>query len=204
MKKAKSQGGSSSSSSHSFNNKNGFQYQIENDNTNDTDATIEDQVHMTSSGYADMLLIWLGRRLLCRCLVMISMEVKIVEDVTRVLDSFGFHPVIGMSVLIEKSFITVPEERIVMHDLIQEMGRQIVGESFSNSKLWKLEQIHDFPKKNRERKIIEAISVQCQVPKQGVSVDVFKSMKSLRLLNVYREFTSFEPTLLPDELQWIC
>ncbi|GKB68879.1 TMV resistance protein N-like protein [Tanacetum coccineum] len=68
MKKSKSQGGSSSSSSHSFNNKNGFQYQIENDNTNDTDATIEDPVHMTSSGYADILLIWLGRRLLCRCL----------------------------------------------------------------------------------------------------------------------------------------
>ncbi|GJY98622.1 TMV resistance protein N-like protein [Tanacetum coccineum] len=70
MKKAKSQGGSSSSSSsHSFDNKNGFQYQIENDNTNDIDAMIEDPVQMTSSGYADMLLIWLGRRLLCCCLV---------------------------------------------------------------------------------------------------------------------------------------
>lgn len=44
------------------------------------------------------------------------------EHVTRVLDSFGFHPVIGIRILIEKSLITVSNKKLHMHDLIHEMG----------------------------------------------------------------------------------
>lgn len=66
------------------------------------------------------------------------------EYVTKVLDSFGFDSVIGISVLIEKSLITITNGRLHMHDLIQEMGRQIVRESFPDSRLWQLEEIHDF------------------------------------------------------------
>lgn len=39
---------------------------------------------------------------------------------------------------------------------------------------------------------------------QGFSADVFESMKNLRLLNVYSFFTCDEPTVLPDELRWLC
>ena len=72
-----------------------------------------------------------------------------VEDVTRVLDSLGFHTEIGISVLVEKSLMTVSNGTVGMHDLIQEMGRKIVSESFPGSRLWLIDVIHDLIKKNR-------------------------------------------------------
>lgn len=65
------------------------------------------------------------------------------EHVTRILDSFGFDPVIGISVLIEKSLITVSKKRLEMHDLIQEMGWQIVRDMFTNSRIWELEEMQN-------------------------------------------------------------
>ncbi|GKA97096.1 TMV resistance protein N-like protein, partial [Tanacetum coccineum] len=65
------------------------------------------------------------------------------EHVNRILDSFGFDPVIGISVLIEKSLITVSKKRLEMHDLIQEMGCQIVRDFFTNSRIWELEEMQN-------------------------------------------------------------
>ena len=39
--------------------------------------------------------------------------------------------------------------------------------------------------------------------KGSFSGDVFENMKNLRLLDIDGKFTSCEPTLLPDELQWL-
>ncbi|PWA81761.1 disease resistance protein (TIR-NBS-LRR class) family [Artemisia annua] len=131
-----------------------------------------------------------------------------VNDVTRVLDSFGFYPEIGISSLIEKSLIIVSSQRLDMHDLIQEMGWQIVHKSFPDSRLWHLEQIHNAMKKKRELEFVEAIVMpnkQYNVDfDMGFSGDVFESMKNLRLLNVYQTFTSAVPTIFPDELRWLC
>ena len=74
---------------------------------------------------------------------------KRVEDVTRVLDSFGVHTEIGISVLVEKSLITVSNKYLGMHDLIQEMGQKIVNESFPGSRLWLFDVVHDLIKKSR-------------------------------------------------------
>ncbi|KAI3776438.1 hypothetical protein L1987_46220 [Smallanthus sonchifolius] len=91
-----------------------------------------------------------------------------------------------------------------MHDLIQEMGRKIACEIYPNSRLWKREKLHDFIKKNEvELKAIEAIVESLQDEKPDFSADVFKGMNNLRLLDVYWNFTSCEPTSLPDELRWI-
>ncbi|KAJ9542349.1 hypothetical protein OSB04_028855 [Centaurea solstitialis] len=132
------------------------------------------------------------------------------EHVTRVLDSFGFDPVIGITVLIEKSLITITNKRLDMHDLIQEMGRQIVGSSFPNSRLWQLEQIHDFVSRNKKLKAIEAIVLPYRQHKTerydeelGFRANVFETMKNLRLLDIDQKFTSREPTILPDDLQWL-
>ncbi|GJX03426.1 TMV resistance protein N-like protein [Tanacetum coccineum] len=92
------------------------------------------------------------------------------EHVNRILDSFGFDPVIGISVLIEKSLITVSKKRLEMHYLIQEMGWQIVCDIFTNSRIWELEEMHN--------RIIQN--------------------------TVNPEFLSHEPTVLPDELRWLC
>ncbi|KAH9725710.1 ADP-ribosyl cyclase/cyclic ADP-ribose hydrolase [Citrus sinensis] len=71
---------------------------------------------------------------------------KTKDYVSKILDSCGFD--IGISVLIEKSLLTVRENnRLWMHDLIQEMGRQIVrrqspDEPGKRSRLWKEADVH--------------------------------------------------------------
>nr|XP_043633019.1 disease resistance protein Roq1-like [Erigeron canadensis] len=131
-----------------------------------------------------------------------------VDDVTRILDSFGFDPVIGISVLVEKSLITVSSNnKLNMHDLIQEMGRKIVQTSAPNSRLWELKKIHDLIN-SKELELVEGIVIpwsywNCDVDlKQSLSANAFKSMKNLRVLDCYRKFTFRKPTFLPDKLRW--
>ena len=37
----------------------------------------------------------------------------------------------------------------------------------------------------------------------GFRANVFETMKNLRLLDIDQKFTSREPTILPDDLQWL-
>ena len=70
------------------------------------------------------------------------------QYVTRVLDSFD--SVIGISVLIEKSLITVSNNATLrMHDLLQKMAYEIVHKSYTWSRLWQKEEILRFIKKNK-------------------------------------------------------
>ncbi|KAJ9542621.1 hypothetical protein OSB04_029127 [Centaurea solstitialis] len=133
------------------------------------------------------------------------------EHVIRILDSFGFDPVIGISVLIEKSLITVSNKKLGMHDLIQEMGWQIVRQSFSNSRLWEPKELHDIIKRNRKLKKIEAIVLPAKGcidhydgETLGYSDAAFRRMENLRLLDVGDLHISREPIFLPDKLQWLC
>ncbi|KAI3724337.1 hypothetical protein L2E82_36109 [Cichorium intybus] len=98
-----------------------------------------------------------------------------------------------------------------MHDLIQEMGWHIVHRSFPNSRLWQLQQIHDCVNGNKNLKAIEAIMLMDSEyhaddydANLGLSADLFDRMKKLRLLDIDGKFTSTQPTLLPDELRWLC
>jgi hypothetical protein len=74
--------------------------------------------------------------------------------VAQTLDCCGFSAHIGMEVLKDRCLISISEGRIVMHDLIYEMGQGIVRQECVNdpgkrSRLWKHEEIHDILKKNK-------------------------------------------------------
>lgn len=63
------------------------------------------------------------------------------DYVMKVLECCGFYPDVGIRVLINKSLITISRERIWMHDLLQEMGQEIVRqesieEPGKRSRLW--------------------------------------------------------------------
>nr|GEV86082.1 hypothetical protein [Tanacetum cinerariifolium] len=85
------------------------------------------------------------------------------EHVTRILDSFGFKVVIGISALIKKSLITVSNAKLDMHDLIQEMGLKIAHESFFQSRLWELEDTHDVINMNRILPNLKFVDVSRQL-----------------------------------------
>ncbi|CAH1431571.1 unnamed protein product [Lactuca virosa] len=68
------------------------------------------------------------------------------DKAMKILDECGFHPVIGVKVLIQKALITITYGRFDMHDLVQEMGHHIVrGEHPNNpekhSRIWKEEDV---------------------------------------------------------------
>ncbi|XP_023752245.1 disease resistance protein Roq1 [Lactuca sativa] len=69
------------------------------------------------------------------------------DNAMRIFDACGFHPIIGVKVLIQKALITISEDgKFDMHDLVQEMGHHIVrGEHPNNpekhSRVWKVEDV---------------------------------------------------------------
>ena len=51
------------------------------------------------------------------------------DCIRDILKSFGYYPEYNIGVLIDKSLITIKlEETIWMHDLLQEMGKEIVSQ----------------------------------------------------------------------------
>ncbi|XP_052291849.1 TMV resistance protein N-like [Citrus sinensis] len=76
------------------------------------------------------------------------------DYVTKIIDYCDFDPVIGIRVLIDKSLIEISNgNRLRMHNLLQEMGQQIVKrqspkEPGKRSRLWKEEDVHHVLTKN--------------------------------------------------------
>ncbi|XP_057435400.1 disease resistance protein RUN1-like isoform X2 [Lotus japonicus] len=60
------------------------------------------------------------------------------EDyVKRILDACGLYPDIGIPLLIEKSFISIRNQEIHMHDMLQELGKQIArGKHLDEPECW--------------------------------------------------------------------
>ncbi|KAL1212248.1 Disease resistance protein RRS1B [Cardamine amara subsp. amara] len=50
-----------------------------------------------------------------------------VDRVMQILDGCGFFPCIGIDYLVEKSLVTICENRVEMHNLIQDVGKEILN-----------------------------------------------------------------------------
>ena len=65
--------------------------------------------------------------------------------VMEILENCGFDAAIGISVLMDKSLITIEIGQLQMHDLLQEMGREIIRreseEPGNRSRLWLCEDL---------------------------------------------------------------
>ena len=75
------------------------------------------------------------------------------EYVVEILNGCGFFTPSGIRALIDKSLITISSNKLMMHDLIQEMGSEIVRqqsleEPGKRSRLWFHEDIYDVLKRN--------------------------------------------------------
>ncbi|XP_059627255.1 TMV resistance protein N-like [Cornus florida] len=127
-------------------------------------------------------------------------------NVTRILDSCGFCPGIGIPVLIEKSLITISNDRFWMHDLIQDMGWYIIHqesqESWKRSRLWLREDVCYVLTENMGTEKVEAMCLELPKPEVvDLNSEAFRKMKKLRLFKVYNVVFSKGPAHLPKELR---
>ncbi|XP_024162312.1 TMV resistance protein N-like [Rosa chinensis] len=113
------------------------------------------------------------------------------DRVTEVLNSCDFSAIIGIKVLMERSLLTLSDGRLWMHDLLREMGHEIVRlesptEHGRCSRLWLLEDVKHVLTKNTGTEAIEGIFVDSA--ESGIEVDVapksFSMMNKLRYLKI--------------------
>ncbi|XP_062020673.1 disease resistance protein RUN1-like [Rosa rugosa] len=125
------------------------------------------------------------------------------DRVTEVLTSCYFSAPFGIKVLTERSLLTVSHERLGMHDLLQEMGWEIVRRESPNepgrcSRLWLLEDVKHVLTINTGTEAIEGIFVDST--ELGVKVDV--TPKSFSMMNKLR-YLKIENGNLPKGLEYL-
>ncbi|CAK9313944.1 unnamed protein product [Citrullus colocynthis] len=127
----------------------------------------------------------------------------------EILQSFGCPAVLGLEILEEKSLITTPHEKIQMHDLIQEMGQQIVRENFPNepekrSRLWLREDINLALTRDQGTEDIEGIVMDLDEEGEShLNAKSFSAMTKLRVLKVNNVYLSEELEYLSDQLRFL-
>ncbi|MCH83510.1 TMV resistance protein N, partial [Trifolium medium] len=112
-------------------------------------------------------------------------------DATRILIACGFDADIGIDILIERSLVKIEKNnKLGMHDLIRDMGREIVRKSSAKhpgkrSRLWSHKDAHDILTKNLGPENVEGLVLNAQrTDRVCFSTDAFKKMKNLRLLQL--------------------
>ncbi|KAH9781649.1 Disease resistance-like protein DSC1 [Citrus sinensis] len=113
------------------------------------------------------------------------------DFIINFLNACGFDAQIGISDLVNKSLIVIRDNGITMHDLLQEMGREIVRqESVKNpgerSRLWHHEDIIEVLTFNTGTKKVEGICLDMSRIKEiHLHPDTFTKMCKLRFLKFY-------------------
>ncbi|KAL4594326.1 hypothetical protein ACB092_12G012300 [Castanea dentata] len=112
--------------------------------------------------------------------------------VIKILEYCGFDARIGISVLIDKSLLTIEGKKLWMHDLLQEMGREIVcqesrGEPGKRSRLWHRKDLFHVLMKDTATESIQAIVLNSPRLEEDFQsfedlVKPFSKMCNLRLL----------------------
>ncbi|XP_058746889.1 disease resistance protein RUN1-like [Vicia villosa] len=131
-------------------------------------------------------------------------------DVTKILNGCGLYADIGIAVLVERSLVKIEKNnKLGMHGLIRDMGREIVRESSTKepgkrSRLWFREDVHDVLTKNTGIETVEGLVLKVQRTSRVVlSTDSFKEMKKLRLLQLDHAILIGDYRYLSKELRWI-
>ncbi|XP_007227234.1 disease resistance protein TAO1 isoform X1 [Prunus persica] len=134
------------------------------------------------------------------------------DYVTQILDGSGFSATLGIPILIERCLVDVSEENeLMMHDLLREMGREIVREKSGRddpkkfSRLWNHEDVTDVLRDESGTEAIEGLALDLQSSdKASFSAATFTNMKKLRLLHFNNVELTGEYNIFPKKLTWLC
>ncbi|XP_050205321.1 TMV resistance protein N-like isoform X2 [Mercurialis annua] len=131
------------------------------------------------------------------------------DYVYEVLDSCGLYPDIGIKVLVSRSLIKISKERIWMHDLLQEMGRDIVRrespeEPGERSRIWLYKDVHHVLSTDTGTERVQAIVVDsCEHEDEQLIPEAFMKMKNLRLLKIRNLHLSQGLSYISNKLKYL-
>ncbi|CAA7032552.1 unnamed protein product [Microthlaspi erraticum] len=127
-----------------------------------------------------------------------------------ILDGCNFYPDIGLTVLKERYLITVRDNRLVMHDLLRDMGRNIVRGTYWNSwekwsRLWDRAHVIDVLATNSGTNAIEGLSLKAEITGvENLEVKAFSNLRKLRLLQLSHVQVKGNYAHFPRGLRWLC
>ncbi|KAL4336902.1 TMV resistance protein N-like [Arachis ipaensis] len=128
--------------------------------------------------------------------------------VRGMLHAHGFHPEHGIRVLVDKSLVSIDRNDCLrMHDLIQDMGREIVRQESPSqpgkrSRLWFDEDIFQVLQNETGTDKVEVIILNSSRQKEVCwNGNAFQKMRNLRVLIVGDAYFSTGPKHLPNSLR---
>ncbi|KAL5080337.1 hypothetical protein RYX36_008758 [Vicia faba] len=133
------------------------------------------------------------------------------NDVIQILNACGLFAEIGISVLVERSLVTVDDKnKLGMHDLLRDMGREIIREKSpkepeERSRLWFHEDVLDVLSDRSGTKAVEGLALKLPIASSKCfSTKAFKKMKRLRLLQLVGIRLDGDFEYLSRNLRWLC
>ncbi|KAG6625648.1 hypothetical protein CIPAW_16G112600 [Carya illinoinensis] len=135
---------------------------------------------------------------------------KSLEYVMKILEGCGFSSYFGIARLKDKCLINIRNQCVEMHDLLQEMGREIVQrespkEAGKRSRLWFHKDIRDVLEENTGTNTIEGILLDFPEGDDKICLHskTFENMRNLRLfINRNAQFSA-GPNYLSNKLRVI-
>ncbi|MBA0870902.1 hypothetical protein Goshw_018516, partial [Gossypium schwendimanii] len=146
------------------------------------------------------------------------------EDVEEILSCCYKGAVCGISNLIDKCLLdsTSDNERIFMHDMLEEMGKDIVRKESidpgKRSRLWSAKDVYQVLSYNKGINLIQGIKLDMsQIDNLRLDRSIFEGMINLRVIFFYTPGTfwversaeklledQLDSVSLPDELRYLC
>ncbi|KAK9930164.1 hypothetical protein M0R45_027214 [Rubus argutus] len=131
--------------------------------------------------------------------------------VTKILDGCGLFAEIDISVLLQRCLVIVGEKnKLMMHDLLRDMGREVVREESyddpeERSRLWCREDIIDVLTEESGTKKIEGLALNLQrTNKKSFRTKAFTMMQKLKLLQLNYVKLTGDYDHLSKNLSWLC
>ncbi|XP_050245519.1 disease resistance protein RUN1-like [Quercus robur] len=130
------------------------------------------------------------------------------DHVVEKLDGLGLYPGIGLKELLDKSLLKIMDDNLVwMHELLEEMGRNIVSQECPDdpgkrSRLWHFEGIDKVLRKNKGTEAIQAIDIwdtNNEERETRWNPKAFLKMSNLKFLRL--NDIGYVPIHFPDDLR---
>ncbi|KAJ7960444.1 Disease resistance-like protein [Quillaja saponaria] len=129
------------------------------------------------------------------------------EVCKQILHACDFHPTSSVRILIDKSLIKIKEDKLWMHDLTQELGREIIrqespSEPGKRSRVWFHKDALQVLMKNKGTEKIEGILLSLpEAQKVQWNGDALKKMTNLRIIMFENAYFSEGPKHIPNSLR---